>query len=229
MNEAETRAELIDPALHDAGWGVVAGSRVRREVITLGRLQGAGKRSQQDIADYVLMYRGHKLAVIEAKRRDLPDTQGLGQAKKYAEKLQCRFAFSTNGVGIYRADMETGAEGYFYAYPTPHELWDETFAEDNEWRNRFAAVPFEDAGGAWDESNWSGKSSTWCRPPSGVRMGNPCRPRNSLSGFSVSCRPCSRMKTSFAGSGAAPIRGASYSKGLPSAVMGTSSSRKWGA
>ena len=38
MNEAETRAELIDPALKDAGWGVVAGSRVRREVITRGRL-----------------------------------------------------------------------------------------------------------------------------------------------------------------------------------------------
>jgi hypothetical protein len=33
MNEAETRAEHIDPALKAAGWGVVDGSRVRREVI----------------------------------------------------------------------------------------------------------------------------------------------------------------------------------------------------
>ena len=41
MNEAETRAELIDPALRDAGWGVVEATRVRREMITLGRLQGA--------------------------------------------------------------------------------------------------------------------------------------------------------------------------------------------
>ena len=39
MNEAETRAELIDPALKAAGWGVVEGSRVRREKITLGRLR----------------------------------------------------------------------------------------------------------------------------------------------------------------------------------------------
>ena len=70
MNEAETRAELIDPALKDAGWGVVADSRVRREVITRGRLQGGGKRAKQDIADYVLTYRGHKLAVIEAKKRE---------------------------------------------------------------------------------------------------------------------------------------------------------------
>ena len=45
MNEAETRAELIDPALKEAGWGVVDGSRVRREVIAPGRC----KRSRQDI------------------------------------------------------------------------------------------------------------------------------------------------------------------------------------
>ena len=118
MNEAETRAELIDPALKGAGWGVVEASRVRREVITLGRLQGAGVRAAQDIADYVLTYRNHKLAVIEAKRRDLPDTEGLGQAKKYAEKLQTRFAYSTNGVGIYQVDMTTGAEQYVPEYPT---------------------------------------------------------------------------------------------------------------
>ena len=150
MNEAETRAELIDPALKAAGWGVVEGSRIRRDVITLGRLQGAGKRAKQDIADYVLVYRGQKLAVIEAKRRDLSDTEGVAQAKKYAEKLQVRFAYSTNGDGIYRIDMETGAEGYVTHYPSPDALWAETFAEENEWRNRFAAVPFEDKGGTWE-------------------------------------------------------------------------------
>ena len=46
MNESETRAELIDPALAKAGWDVVEGSRVRREFpITKGRLKGyAGQR-----------------------------------------------------------------------------------------------------------------------------------------------------------------------------------------
>ena len=74
MNEAETRAEHIDPALRAAGWGVVEGSRVLREHgITLGRLQpGAGggsqhRRARAEIADYVLVYRNTKLAVIEAK------------------------------------------------------------------------------------------------------------------------------------------------------------------
>ena len=134
MNEAETRAELFDPALKAAGWGVVEGSRVQREVITLGRLQGAGKRSKQDIADYVLNYRGQKLGVIEAKKRDLPDTEGVGQAKKYAEKMHIRYTYSTNGDGIYQIDMETGAEGYVSHYPSPEELWNLTFSEENEWR-----------------------------------------------------------------------------------------------
>src|SRR5689334_21223026 len=106
MNGAETRAELIDPALKAAGWGVVEASRVRREVITLGRLQGAGRRAAPVIADYVLTYRDHNLAVIAAKRRDLPDTQGVGQAKKYSGKLQARFAYSTHGAGIYHIDMK---------------------------------------------------------------------------------------------------------------------------
>ena len=53
MNEAETFAEHIDPALAAAGWGKVEGSRVLREHnITAGRLQGAGKRARADISDY---------------------------------------------------------------------------------------------------------------------------------------------------------------------------------
>lgn len=48
MNEAETRAEHIDPALKAAGWGVVDGSQIRREFrITEGRLQGHGQRAKR--------------------------------------------------------------------------------------------------------------------------------------------------------------------------------------
>lgn len=149
MNEAETRAELVDPALREAGWGVDDGSRVRREVMAPGRLLGGGRRSKSDIADYVLIYRGQKLAVIEAKKRSLPDTEGLGQAKRYAERLQTRFAYSTNGVGIYRVDMCSGEEGYVDAYPSPEDLWNDTFTENNTWREYFGSVPFEDKGGFW--------------------------------------------------------------------------------
>jgi type I restriction enzyme, R subunit len=142
MNEAETRAEHIDPALKVAGWGVVEGSRIRREAITLGRIQGGGKRGKKDIADYVLEYRNRKLAVLEAKTWDAPCTEGLGQAKNYSKKLATRFAYCTNGQKIYAVDMETGKEGYVHAFPTPEELWQQVFAKKNEWRDRFAAVPF---------------------------------------------------------------------------------------
>lgn len=155
MNEAETRAEHIDPALKATGWGVVEGSRVLREHgITLGRLQGGSKggqsiRARGDIADYVLVYRNTKLAVIEAKAWGKPLTEGVGQAKSYAAKLAVRHTYATNGQAIYGIDMSTGAEGEVARYPSPEELWQLTFALPNAWRDRFAAVPFEDKGGAW--------------------------------------------------------------------------------
>ena len=149
MNEAETRAEHIDPALKAAGWGVVEGSRVSREFpITKGRLEGLGRRGKSLSADYVLIYRNHKLAVIEAKAWDEAVSEGVAQAKNYAQKLAIRFAYSTNGQGIYAIDMETGKEGELASYPTPEELWALTFEKANAWRDRFAAVAFEDKGGS---------------------------------------------------------------------------------
>ena len=148
MNEAETRAEHIDPALARAGWGVVEGSRIRREhSITLGRIEGHGRRGKALTADYVLEYRNTNLAVIEAKAWDKPLTEGVAQAKDYAGRLAVRFAYATNGQGIYGIDMQTGREGERDQYPTPDDLWNRTFAVYNIWRDRFAAIPFEDRGG----------------------------------------------------------------------------------
>jgi len=149
MNEAETRAEHIDPALKEAGWGVVEGSKILREYpITPGRIEGHGRRARSHNADYVLVYRNHKLAVNEAKAWDKPLTEGVAQAKDYATKMDLRFAYATNGQGLYGIDMQTGKEGELLRYPTPDELWAMTFAEANAWRDRFAAVPFEDKGGS---------------------------------------------------------------------------------
>ena len=160
MNEAETRAEHIDPALKAAGWGVVEGSRVLREHgITLGRLQpgaagaGQGRRARAEIADYVLVYRNTKLAVVEAKAWALPHTEGVAQAKSYAAKLAVRFTYSTNGQAIHGVDMATGAEGDVVGFPSPEALWAQTFGQAEAaaaaWRERFAAIPFEDKGGTW--------------------------------------------------------------------------------
>jgi type I restriction enzyme R subunit len=157
MNETETRAEYIDPALKAAGWGVVEGSRIRMEFpINKGRLIGHGQRSKPDKADYVLQYKNRNLAVIEAKARDKYYTEGVGQAKDYAGKLQVRFTYSTNGLQIYHIDMHQGQEGDVTSYPTPDELWEMTFGEQNKlqplsavWRDKLLSVPFEDRGGTW--------------------------------------------------------------------------------
>ena len=149
MNEAETRAEHIDPELRTAGWGVVEGSRILREYhITPGRIEGLGRRAKPLIADYVLVYRNTKLAAVEAKAWDQALTEGVAQAKNYAGKMAVRFTYATNGQGIYGIDMETGKEGEIAAYPTPEQLWALTFAKEDVWRDRFAAVPFEDKGGS---------------------------------------------------------------------------------
>ena len=150
MNEAETRAEHIDPALKAAGWGVVEGSRIRREYpITLGRIEGHGKRGKALTADYVLEYRNTKLAVVEAKAWDEALTEGAAQAKNYAGKLAVRFTYSTNGQGIYGIDMLKGAESEVPSFPGPEELWNLTFAKQNAWRDRFASVPYPDKSGTW--------------------------------------------------------------------------------
>ena len=149
MNEAETRAEHIDPQLAAAGWGVAEGSRIRREYpITLGRIEGMGRRGKPLTADYALVYRNTKLAVVEAKAWDQLLTEGVAQAKNYAGKIEVRFAYSANGQGIYEIDMQTGKEGEVSRFPTPEELWARTFAAPNAWRDRFAAVPYEDKGGS---------------------------------------------------------------------------------
>lgn len=148
MNESETRAELIDPALKASGWGVVESSRVRREQITEGRIQIGGLRDKPLVADYVLVYNNHKLAVIEAKSDEKDATEGLQQAKEYAEKLKLDFAFCTNGKKIYQVNLRTGKESYIDKYPTPDELWNEINGDVNEWREKFAHVPFEDIGGS---------------------------------------------------------------------------------
>jgi type I restriction enzyme R subunit len=160
MNEAETRAELIDPKLKACGWGVVEDSKILREYnITAGKIQTGGGRSKKIIADYVLVYKGIKLAVIEAKSDDLGVGEGVAQAKQYAEKLKLETTYSTNGKEIYSICMKTGEEGLVANYLTPEELWNKTYPNETKggealepaavWREKFSAVPFEDKGGSW--------------------------------------------------------------------------------
>ncbi len=149
--EDDTRAELIEPKLKACGWGVVEGSKIlRNQPITAGKIQVGGGRGKVLRADFILAYKGIKLAVIEAKREGLEVGEGVAQAKLYAEKLKLVTTYSTNGKEIYSICMKTGAEGLISNFPTPDELWNKTFAVQNEWREKFASIPFEDKSGTWN-------------------------------------------------------------------------------
>ena len=158
MNEAQTKHDLIEPALREAGWGIVEGSRLRLEFpITKGRLIGQNRRATPLFADYVLVYKNRRIGVVEAKKRDLYYTDGVGQAKDYAERLDIRFSYATNGLQIYGIDMDEATEGDVSKYPTPDELWEMTYPTPKEeykveiadWKERLFAIPFEDRGGTW--------------------------------------------------------------------------------
>lgn len=148
MNEAETRAELIDPALKEKGWDLVEDTKVLREYyFTAGKIKiGGGKRNPLK-ADYILTYKGQKLAVIEAKSDEQEVGEGVAQAKNYAAKLNLTYTYSTNGKEIYQINMETGNEGLIDSFPGPDELWNKVFEKQNEWRDKFNQIPFEDIGG----------------------------------------------------------------------------------
>jgi type I restriction enzyme R subunit len=86
----------------------------------------------------VLVYRNHKLAVLEANAWDEELTEGVAQAKNYAGKLGVRYTYASNGQSLYAIDME---EGEVSQYPSPAELWNLTFAEPNAWRDSSGASP----------------------------------------------------------------------------------------
>ena len=150
MNESETRAELIDKQLEASGWGTVVGSRILREFqITSGKIQSSGNRGKKEIADYVLVFNNIKLAVVEAKSINKDVSEGVAQAKRYADKLQLQTSYSANGKEIYQVCHKSGVEGAVTSFLSPDELWQKTYGESNSWRDAFASIPFEDKSGSW--------------------------------------------------------------------------------
>ena len=156
MNEAQTRAELIEPKLKASGWGVVAGAKILREHnITAGRIQIGGSRGKALKADYVLVYRAIKLAVVEAKRVSLAVSEGIQQAKNYAKRLNAVIAYATNGSEIYSICMQTGVEALVEGFLSPDEMWHKAYSQDilskqaEYWQDKFTAVPFENKRSTW--------------------------------------------------------------------------------
>lgn len=146
MNESDTRLHKIDPQLKAAGWGVLDGSRITTEyTFTKGKISQTMKGKPKR-ADYVLIYKGVKLAIVEAKSDELSYAEGVAQAKEYADMLSIRFTYATNGNQIWEIDRQTLEEHFVEAYPSPEELWKRTYGDVDEWRDKFNAQPYYDNG-----------------------------------------------------------------------------------
>ena len=110
--EADTCRTYVVPALYAAGWN---DDQIREQVsFTPGRIIVSGgtvRRGKRKRVDYLLSYlRDRPLAVVEAKSEYRLPSDGLQQAKEYAELLDVRFAYSTNGPGIVEHDYTTGLD-----------------------------------------------------------------------------------------------------------------------
>jgi type I restriction enzyme R subunit len=150
MNEADTRGELIDPKLKENGWDGKANPdiKINREyIISAGKIKATGGRKKPVIADYVLSYKGRKLAVVEAKSDECECSEGVAQAKDYAEKLQIDDTYAANGKEIYHIEMDTAKEGLVDNFHSPQELWNKAFPVKNEWIEELSESPYETKGG----------------------------------------------------------------------------------
>lgn len=160
MDETATRRKKIDPALYAVGWEQVPESEIlteQRAYLTPGQVSSVPQNRHPKKADYILEYKKKKLAVIEAKSDEKHVSEGIEQAKLYAELLHIRYTYATNGDQIWQIDMgvkdENGTylvpstEGPVDKFPTPQELWQMTYPEHNVWRDRFNACPLNRGGG----------------------------------------------------------------------------------
>jgi type I restriction enzyme R subunit len=125
--EADTCRKFVVPQLQVVGWDNEPHSIAEQRTITDGRVVPVGKgfiRKPPKRVDYLLRYtRDFNLAVVEAKAGYKTAADAVQQARAYAEMLQLKFAYATNGHDIIEIDYFTGTETRVTNYPTPETLW----------------------------------------------------------------------------------------------------------
>lgn len=160
MDETATRRKKIDPQLYAVGWEQVPETEIlteQRAYIAPGQVSAIPQNRHPKKVDYILEYKKQKLAVIEAKSDEKDVSEGVDQAKRYAELLHIRYTYATNGDQIWAIDMGVrdaqgnyiipSKEGPATKFPSPQELWAMTFPEKNEWRDKFNLCPLNRGGG----------------------------------------------------------------------------------
>lgn len=161
MDETATRRKKIDPKLYEVGWEQVPESEILTEQrayeFAPGQVSPIPQNRRPKKADYVLEYKKQKLAIIEAKSDEKHVSEGVKQAKDYAELLHIRYTYACNGDEIWAIDMGVkdakgnyiipSKEGPVDRFPSPQELWAMTFTEANPWRDKFNLCALSRGGG----------------------------------------------------------------------------------
>ncbi len=123
--EADTCRKEVTPKLYASGWN--DDQILEQRTFTDGKIVILGKVAQREKpkkADYILrVAQNFPIAVVEAKKRYKTAAAGLQQAKEYAQILNVKFAYATNGAEIIEFDFLTGLETALTQYPTPQDLW----------------------------------------------------------------------------------------------------------
>jgi type I restriction enzyme R subunit len=103
LNEAKTRAALVNPQLERAGWSLSDRSQIQFEV----PVQGYDPTPWNGYTDFSLFHPdGNVLAVIEAKRTARNPREGEEQLRQYVKEISAEqkippFGFMTNGLHHY--------------------------------------------------------------------------------------------------------------------------------
>ena len=125
LNEADTRAKIIDPKLREAGW--LEDFISREFYFTEGKIYFVGdetKRKEPKKVDYLLFYNeALPLAVVEAKEEGKSAISGMQQAKEYAERLDVLFTYTTNGHEIEEFDFSSNTQKTLHSFPSREELY----------------------------------------------------------------------------------------------------------
>src|SRR5579884_1908495 len=99
LNEADTCRKFVVPRLQAAGWDDDPHSIAEQRHFTDGRIVPHGEtahRKKGKRADYLLRFtRDFPLAIVEAKASFKTASEGLQQAKEYAQILGLKFAYAS--------------------------------------------------------------------------------------------------------------------------------------
>lgn len=144
MTEEEVKLNYITPAIEKAGWDR---KLIRMEYpITAGKIVVRGEKAfrlTKKRADYLLFYKENMpLAIVEAKDNSHIIGDGMLQAQEYAEKLDVRFVYTSNGDGFLFYDMKTGEQKALTLdeFPSPEELYNKQYKERIEDAKNLEAV-----------------------------------------------------------------------------------------